>query len=93
MDLEAKLNAAKEDLKLAEKGGLVGNLSGDNLTPNSRKKLGNALPREPAKQKLSGHRGSITSVAFHLFLQFYAPLERTQRLKYGITKVASLNEP
>ncbi len=65
MDLEAKLNAAKEDLKLAEKGGLVGNLSGDNLTPNSRKKLGNALPREPAKQKLSGHRGSITSVAFH----------------------------
>jgi platelet-activating factor acetylhydrolase IB subunit alpha len=65
MDLEKKLSAAQEDLKLAEKGGLVTNAANLNLTPNSRRKINNALPREPAKQKLTGHRGSITSVAFH----------------------------
>ena len=65
MDLEKKLSAAKEDLKLVEKGGLLSNGTNANLSPNSRDKLNNALPREPAKQKLTGHRGSISSVAFH----------------------------
>ena len=80
MDLE-KLSAAKEDLKLVEKGGLLSNGTNTNLSPNSRNKLNNALPREPAKQKLTGHRGSISSVAFHPVFNILCSL-KMQPLKY-----------
>jgi platelet-activating factor acetylhydrolase IB subunit alpha len=59
MDTEAKLATAMEDLKILGKGGLAKGGNGSDA------KTAEGLPRAPHSKALSGHRGGVTSIAYH----------------------------
>jgi|EP00945_MAST-04E_sp_MAST-4E-sp1_P002569 platelet-activating factor acetylhydrolase IB subunit alpha len=77
MDAEGKLAQALEDLEAAGKGGLAA-ASGDG---SSGGKIVEALPRSPAAATLSGHRGTVMSVAFHPVFNLMASASEDATIK------------
>ena len=65
IDLEAQVKSLKEDLDKAS----IGHLNGSN---QSKENESMGLPKTPEKAVLTGHRGAITTLAFHPFYNVLA---------------------